>query len=123
MKTFRIGFLAAFVLIAGLFAAATPGGASAFFAWSATDVPPGDTLNIRAWPSSQSQILVAYPNNSMLSLTGKCTGGVTLDAIAGLAKWKQRQAVRYQWCQVWIDPNGGGQYRAAWVYGKYIRPA
>lgn len=123
MKTFRIGFLAAFVLIAGLFAAATPGGASAFFAWSVTDVPAGDTLNIRAWPSSQSQILVAYPNNTTLSLTGKCTGGVTLDAIAGLAKWKQRQAVRYQWCQVWIDPNGGGQYRAAWVYGKYIRPA
>ena len=51
------------------------------------------------------------------------TGGVNLATIAGWPAWKQRRAVRYAWCEVWLDPRGTGQYRAAWVYGKYIRPA
>jgi hypothetical protein len=123
MQSIRTGIVAAVLAVASLVAAVAPSGASAFFAWSVVDVPPGDTLNVRAWPSSQSQILVAYPNNTVLSMTGKCTGGVNLDAIAGWPAWKQRQAVRYQWCETWIDPYGNGQYRSGWVYGKYIQPA
>ena len=123
MKSIRIGILAALMAFASIFATATPGSASTFYAWSVVDVPYDDTLNVRAWPSSKSQILVAYPNYIVLSMTGKCTGGVHLGGIAGWPAWKQRETVRFAWCQVWIDPNGMGQYRAAWVYGKYIRPA
>ena len=85
-------------------------------------MPQWDTLNLRAWPSSGSKILVAYPNGVILSMTGKCTGGVKLDTINGWPKWKQRETVRYQWCEAWIDPTGNGTFRTAWVYGKYIAP-
>ncbi|MCB1497475.1 MAG: SH3 domain-containing protein [Bauldia sp.] len=115
-------FAAALVVVAGLAASALPGDASAFFAWRVADVPAWDTLNLRAWPSSGSKILVAYPNGTVLSMTGKCTGGVALDAINGWPKWKQREMVRTRWCEVWVDPAGNGQFRTAWVYGKYIAP-
>lgn len=93
-----------------------------FFGWQVTGVATWDTLNIRAWPASTSQILVAYPNGTPLSLTGKCTGGVSIEQIAGLPAPAQTQAVRYRWCEVWVDPKGDGNYRTGWVYGRYIRP-
>lgn len=113
---------AALVAFVGLAASVAPGGASAFFAWRVADVPSWDTLNVRAWPSSGSKIVVAYPNGVVLSMTGKCTGGVKLDTISGWPRWKQREAVRSQWCEVWVDPAGSGAFRTAWVYGKYIAP-
>ena len=122
MKRTLKGILAAAATATCLVAGALPGHAGAFFAWAVTDVPSWDTLNVRAWPSSQSQILVAYPNEVVLSMTGKCTDGVSLDAIAGAPEWQQRQAVRYRWCETWLDPEGDGTYRTGWVYGKYIRP-
>ena len=123
MKTIRNLFLAMTVALTGLFAGAAPSSSAAFYAWAVTDVPQWDTLNVRAYPSSKSQILVAYPNGTMLSMTGVCTNGTNLDQINGLPAWQQRQHVRYAWCETWIDPQGNGQYRTAWVYGKYIRPA
>ncbi len=122
MTTTMKRILAAGLVAASLLASATSGNASAFFGWAVTDVPAWDTLNVRAWPSSNSQILVAYPNGTMLSMTGKCTGGVQLGAIAGWPSWRQRQAVRYAWCEAWLDPEGDGTHRNGWVYGKYIRP-
>ena len=110
------------IAVSGLGLTALGAKASAFFAWSITDVPPGDTLNVRAWPSSQSQILVAYPNGHVLSMTGKCTKGVNLGAVAGQPVWQQKSAVRYAWCETWIDPQGTGQFRSGWVYGRYITP-
>ena len=95
MTSIRTAAVVAFLAAAGLCASIATGSASAFFAWKVVDVPHGDTLNVRAWPSSQSQILVAYPNQTMLSMTGKCTGGVNLATIAGWPAWKQRRAVRY----------------------------
>jgi hypothetical protein len=112
----------ALVAAASFAASVAPGSAAAFFAWRVSDVPQWDTLNVRAWPSSSSTILVAYPNGVILSMTGKCTGGVKLDVINGLPKQQQREAVRYQWCEAWIDPAGTGTFRTAWVYGKYIAP-
>jgi hypothetical protein len=123
MNGIRNTLLAIVVGLAGLFAGTAPSSSAAFFAWQVADVPEWDTLNVRAFPSSQSQILVAYPNGTMLSMTGVCTEGLTLDQINGLPAWQQRQYVRYQWCQAWVDPQGTGQYQAAWVYGKYIAPA
>ncbi|WP_421725553.1 SH3 domain-containing protein [Bauldia sp.] len=123
MNFIRTGIIAMIATVAVIVAPLPSANAAAFYAWSIIDVPPGDTLNVRAWPSNQSQILVAYPNTTVLSMTGKCTGGVSLDHIAGWPAWKQRQAVRYQWCETWVDPYSTGEYRTAWIYGKYIEPA
>ena len=122
LKRFVAAAAAALLAVAAITATILPGNASAFFAWRVADVPKWDTLNVRAWPSSSSKILVAYPNGVALSMTGKCTGGVKLDTIAGWPKWKQREAVRGVWCEAWVDPTGAGQFRTGWVYGKYIAP-
>jgi len=122
LKRFVAAAAAALLAVAAITATILPGNASAFFAWRVADVPKWDTLNVRAWPSSSSKILVAYPSGVVLSMTGKCTGGVKLDTIAGWPKWKQREAVRGVWCEAWVDPTGAGQFRTAWVYGKYIAP-
>jgi hypothetical protein len=56
-------------------------------------------------------------------MTGRCTGGAPdLRDIAHWPAWKQRQVVRYRWCEVWHDPAQNGQFVTGWVYGKYIRP-
>lgn len=122
MNTIRNTFMAMMVALSGLLAATASSNASAFFAWQVTNVEHWDTLNVRAYPSSQSQILVAYPNGTPLSLTGVCTDSLNLNQISGLPTWTQRQHVRYRWCQTWIDPHGNGQFQSAWVYGRYISP-
>lgn len=123
MTTIRKTLFGLAVAAASLAAGTVSSLGSAFYGWQVADVPAWDTLNIRAYPSAQSQILVAYPNGTMLSLTGVCTNGVNLGAVAGLPAWQQRQQVRHQWCQAWVDPSGAGEYRTAWVYGKYIAPS
>ncbi len=112
---------AAFVAASGL--AATVSSASAeFFGWQVANLAAWDTLNVRAWPANTSQILVAYPNGTPLSMTGKCTRGVDLNQINGWPPAAQAQAVRYAWCETWVDPLGDGNFRTAWVYGRYIKP-
>jgi hypothetical protein len=115
-------------IAASLFAATTlvasvmPGLSAAFYGWQVANVASWDVLNVRAYPSSSSQILVGYPNDTPLSLTGRCTGGLDLATISGWPAWQQRQEVRYRWCEVWVDPYGDGSFRGAWVYGRYIAP-
>jgi hypothetical protein len=113
---------AAIVIILSTFALPATGNASAFVAWKVTDVPWGDVLNVRKYPASYSQKQAAYPNGKVLSMTGKCTGGVNLQNIQGLTKWKQRQLVKNVWCQLWHDPKGNGQYVAGWVRAKFLKP-
>lgn len=96
--------------------------ASTFAAWSVTNVPWGDTLNARKYPASYSQKQTAYPNGAVLSMTGRCTDGVNLFNIAHLSTSKQKQIVRYRWCEVWHDPARDGNFTTGWVYGRYIRP-
>lgn len=96
--------------------------AAAFVAWQVTNVPWGDVLNVRKYPSSSSQKQASYPNGTVLSMTGKCTDGVDLFDISGLPASQQTQLVRYKWCQVWHDPAQNGQFVAGWVYGRYIKP-
>ena len=95
---------------------------AAFAAWQVSNVPFGDTLNVRKYPASNSQKQAAYPNGTVLQMTGKCTGGVDLLDISALPEWKQEQLVRYRWCQVWHDPAQNGNFVTGWVYGKYITP-
>lgn len=96
---------------------------AAFVAWKVAGVSGNDLLNVRAYPSSGSRILVGYPNGTTLSMTGRCMNGVRLDDIGGQPGWKQRQAVRFTWCETWLDPDGDGDYESGWIYGRYIRPA
>ena len=123
MTGFGRPFAAACLAAASLLAFNTPGLSSAFYAWRVSGVAAGDLLNVRAYPSSGSRILVGYPDGTRLSMTGRCTGGVHLDDLGGLPSWKQRRAVRYKWCEAWLDPEGDGRFRNGWVYGRYIRPA
>jgi hypothetical protein len=96
--------------------------ATAFAAWQVAGVPFGDTLNARKYPANTSQKQAAYPNGAVLQMTGRCTGGMNLLDIAGQPRWKQRQAIRYRWCEVWHDPARNGHFVTGWVYGRYIAP-
>ena len=96
--------------------------ASTFVAWQVVDVPWGDTLNVRKYPSSRSQKQSAYPNETVMQMTGRCTDGVNLFDISHQSHGQQRQAVRYRWCEVWHDPAQNGNYVTGWVYGRYIAP-
>lgn len=96
--------------------------AATFAAWQVANVAFGDTLNVRKYPSSNSQKQAAYPNGTVLQMTGKCTGGVNLLDISGQPAWKQEQLVRYRWCQIWHDPAQNGNFVTGWVYGRYIAP-
>lgn len=114
-------------LAAALLAAATafhalPSQASVFAAWQVANVPFGDTLNVRKYPASISQKQAAYPNGTVLQMTGRCTGGVDLLDIQAKPAWQQAQLVRYRWCEVWHDPAKNGHFVTGWVYGKYIKP-
>ena len=96
--------------------------AAVFAAWQVANVPFGDTLNVRKFPAGTSQKQAAYPNGTVLQMTGRCTGGVNLLDISAQPKWKQEQAVRYRWCEVWHDPAQNDNFVTGWVYGKYISP-
>jgi hypothetical protein len=120
---FKISNAAAVALAAMIGLTALAAHASTFVAWTVTDVSSDDVLMVRAYPSASSRILVGYPNGVMLSMTGKCTGGVRLDQIQGAPAWQQRQMVRGEWCELWLDPYGTGEFRTGWVFGRYIRPA
>jgi hypothetical protein len=101
---------------------AGPAGATVFAAWEVANVPWGDTLNVRKYPAGHSQKQSAYPNGTVLQMTGRCTGGVDLHAISLQPEWKQASTVRYRWCEVWHDPAQDGDFVTGWVYGKYIQP-
>ena len=122
MNTLKVKAVAALLAMTTL-VGASAAQASTFFAWRVANVETGDLLNVRAYPSSSSRILVGYPNGTRLSMTGRCTGNVHMDNINGAPRWQQREAVRYQWCEAWLDPAGNGEFRTGWVYGRYIRPA
>ena len=96
--------------------------ATVFAAWQVANVPFGDTLNVRKYPSGTSQKQAAYPSGTVLQMTGRCTGGINLIDIANRPAWKQQQTVRYRWCEIWHDPAKKGTFAAGWAYGKYITP-
>ena len=113
---------AAALAMAATILPAAPSWSTTFAAWEVAGVPFGDVLNVRKYPASNSQKQGAYPNGTILQMTGKCTGEINLLDIGGLPEWKQRQTVRLLWCQVWHDPARNGDFVGGWVYGKYIAP-
>ena len=114
--------LAAAAAFAGLLA--TPASAGSFCAATVVNVPFGDALNARRWPSPQSRVQTTYDNGEQLSLTGKCrnvagTRSVRLDDATG--PQQRRTWVRQLWCEIWHDPYQTGNYRVGWVWGKFLR--
>lgn len=118
----RIAKLASVAAASLIALAVLPASASTFVAWEVANVPWGDTLNVRKYPSSKSQKQSAYPNGTVLQMTGTCTGGVDLHEISGGPGDWQASTVRYRWCQVWHDPAQNGDFVTGWVYGRYIHP-
>ena len=122
MMTIRSRIAAAFAVASLALVFAGQSHATVFAAWQVANVPFGDTLNLRKYPSATSQKQAAYPNGMVLQMTGRCTGGVNLLDIASQPAWKQRQTVRFRWCEVWHDPAKNGAFVTGWAYGKYITP-
>lgn len=113
---------AAVLIIAAVALPAGSAWSATFASWRVEGVPSGDVLNVRKYPASHSQKQGAYPNGTVLQMTGKCTGSVDLFEIGNLPAWKQRQIVRFRWCQIWHDPARDGKFVTGWVYGRYVAP-
>lgn len=122
MMKFYVRTAAALAVALTVLAHAGQSHATVFAAWQVTNVPSGDTLNVRKYPSGSSQKQAAYPNGAVLQMTGKCTGGLNLLDIANQPASQQVEKVRYRWCEVWHDPAQSGNFVTGWVYGKYIAP-
>ena len=107
---------------AAIGATSAPALSSAFTAGTITAIAPDDALNIRKWPSAQSQIIDAYELNEKISMTGRCKNIVTnisfrIDGY-GSIEWKYAQMKKANvWCQVMTDDAELG-----WARGKYIWP-
>ncbi|MEI9428777.1 SH3 domain-containing protein [Mesorhizobium sp. Cs1299R1N3] len=120
--TIRSRIAAAFAVASLTLVFAGQSHATVFAAWQVANVPFGDTLNVRKYPLGTSQKQAAYPNGTVLQMTGRCTGGINLLDIANQSAWKQRQMVRYRWCEIWHDPARNGVFVTGWAYGGYIAP-
>lgn len=119
---FHVGTALALAVASSVVAFAGQSHATVFAAWQVTNVPFGDTLNVRKYPSASSQKQAAYPNGAVLQMTGRCTGGVNLLDIASQPAPLQVEKVRRRWCEVWHDPAQSGDFVTGWVYGRYITP-
>jgi hypothetical protein len=96
MMTIRSRTAAAFAVASLTLAFAGQSHATVFAAWQVANVPFGDTLNVRKYPSGTSQKQAACPNGTVLQMTGRCTGGINLLDVANQPAWKQEQKVRYR---------------------------
>ena len=110
------------IVAASLLATAIPVLASAFWPGTVIGIGATDTLKVRKWPASTSQILDAYALNANISLTGRCKNTVTnvsfrIDA-GGSANWKYSKMKKANvWCQT-MTPDA----ELGWVRGRYVWP-
>jgi uncharacterized protein YgiM (DUF1202 family) len=115
-------YVRAFLVGTLLVAFAIPATASAFWNGTVIGVKNWDVLNVRKWPSSQSQIIDAYDNGDDVSLTGRCKNTTTnwsfqIDGAQSSA-WKHaRMSKSNIWCQV-SSPNN----KIGWVRGQFVWP-
>ena len=110
------------LIAASLLALSSPVLASAFWPGTAINITSADTLKVRLWPASTSQIIDAYALNANISMTGRCKNIITnasfrVDA-GGSANWKYSKMKKPNvWCQVMTDAAQLG-----WVRGKFVWP-
>ena len=112
----RIAIRAALLCLLG-----TAATASALHGFTVFKVPEGDALNVRAGPSTEHPVQAAYRNGTFLSLTGKCVG-LHHDDLGGLTAAEKYSRTRYQWCEIWHDPQGNGQFVTGWAHARYLFP-
>jgi hypothetical protein len=122
MMTIRSRIAATFAAASLTLVFAGQSHATVFAAWQVANVPFGDTLKVRKYPSATSRKQAAYPNGTILQMTGRCTDGINLLDIVNQPAWKQRQTVRYRWCEIWHDPARNGTFVTGWAHGKFITP-
>ena len=103
-----------------------PAFASAFWGGTVKNLPAGDHLNIRKWPSPSSQVSGVYRNGERLSMTGRCKNintGISF-RIDGpgtpLQKYNKMRA-SYVWCQIRHEPTPGN-FASGWGRGRYMWP-
>jgi hypothetical protein len=107
---------------AALLTISTSAIAGAFWPGKVIDIAWDDVLNIRKWPSAQSQIIDSYNNGDHVSMTGRCKNIVTnasfwIDGGQSTA-WKHARMKRPNvWCQV-MSPSG----EVGWVRGAFVWP-
>ena len=99
-----------------------PAMSSAFTAGTITAIAPDDALNIRKWPSVNSQIIDAYRLNEPISLTGRCKDITTnvsfrIDGRGSSRRHYRMMKAANVWCQVMTNDAETG-----WARGKYIWP-
>ena len=110
------------IITASLSAFSAPCMASAFWPGTVIGIGATDTLKVRKWPSSTSQIVDAYALSANVSLTGRCKNTVTnisfrIDA-GGSANWKFSKKKKVNvWCQT-MTPDA----ELGWVRGKFVWP-
>ncbi len=110
------------LIAALLIAMAIPASASTFWHGTVIGVQNWDVLNVRKWPSSQSQIVDTYDNGDDVSLTGRCKNIVTnwsfrIDGGQSANRKHARMSKTNVWCQV-SSPNN----RIGWVRGSFVWP-
>jgi len=96
--------------------------APGFGVWAETyrvwNVPPGDTLNVRAGPSTRFDVLGELPRDARdILITGEgCTPDFDQTRFGELSKAAQAAVLSTRWCRVsWYGLEG-------WAYGRYLRP-
>lgn len=110
------------IAAAGLFALSAPVLASAFWPGTVIGISANDTLKVRKWPVSTSQIIDAYALGANISLTGRCkdiktNASFRIDA-GGSANWKySRMKKSHVWCQTMTSSAQLG-----WVRGQFVWP-
>jgi hypothetical protein len=104
-------------------ATALPVLASAFWGGQVIGVANWDVLNVRKWPSAQSQIVGTYDNGDLVSLTGRCKN-ISTNVSFFVDNGNQSPAKKYTkmarpnvWCQVMTDDA-----KLGWVRGSFVLP-
>jgi hypothetical protein len=110
------------LIAALLIATCMPAAASTFWHGTVIGVKNWDVLNVRKWPSSQSQIIDSYDNADDVSLTGRCKNIVTNNSFrvdgSQSPAWKHsRMSKSNVWCQV-SSPSD----KIGWVRGSFVWP-
>jgi uncharacterized protein YgiM (DUF1202 family) len=111
------------ITVAVIAATALPAMASAFWGGEVVGVANWDVLNVRKWPSAQSQVVGSYDNGDPVSLTGRCKN-ISSNASFFIDNGNQSPAKKFAkmskpnvWCQVMTDDA-----KLGWVRGSFVWP-
>jgi hypothetical protein len=110
------------IVISSISLSALPVVAGAFWPGTVISIAPTDTLKVRKWPASTSQILEEYILGENISLTGRCKNTVTnvsfqIDS-GGTANSKYSKMKKANvWCQT-MTPSA----KVGWVRGSFVWP-